>query len=140
MKRLRKGYKGKFTRYLIKRLKEEKVKNVRVKNGWISFEYDGEKIRNKIIIRKHECYVGSWARTKNKVYVDDSLKDEKDRKAVALHESVEKFITQKYGFPEDAESHEIATIKEREYLEKIGGNWKIHQIRVGKVWVKEGRK
>jgi len=120
-------------------LKKEKVKRVKIKNGWISFDYDGEKIRNKIVIRKHEGYVGSWARTTDKVYVDDNLKG-KDRDAIALHEAVEKFVTQKYGFPEDAESHDIATIKEREYLEKIGGDWKKHERKVHRVWRLEGRK
>ena len=137
---MRKGYKRRFTRYLIRMLKKEKVKRVKIKNGWISLEYDGEKIRNKIVIRKHEGYVGSWARTTDKVYVDDSLKEKKDRDAVALHEAVEKFVTQKYGFPEDAESHDIATIKEREYLEKIGGNWKKHERKVHRVWIMEGKK
>ena len=137
---MRKGYKRRFTRYLIRMLKKEKVKRVKIKNGWISLEYDGEKIRNKIVIRKHEGYVGSWARTTNKVYVDDSLKGKKDRDAVALHEAVEKFVTQKYGFPEDAESHDIATIKEREYLEKIRGDWKKHERKVHRVWRLEGRK
>jgi hypothetical protein len=138
--RVKKGYKRKFTKYLIKSLLKEKVKNVKIRRGWISFEYDGEKIRNKIVMRKHEGYVGSWARTKNKVYVDDDVKNKKDVHAIALHESIEKFITQKYGLPEDIESHEIATVKEREFLKKIGGDWRKHERLVEKVWEKEGKK
>ena len=138
--KIRKGYKRRFTKYLIRSLLKEKVKKVKIKKGWISFEFDGEKISNRIIMRKHEGYVGSWAKTKDKVYVDDDLKGKGDIHALALHESIEKFVTQKYGFPEDAESHEIATQKEKEFLEKMSGDWKKHQRKVEKVWIMEGKR
>ena len=136
---MKKKFRRRFTRYLIKSLMREKVKNVKIKNGWISLEYDGEKIRNRIIIRKHEGFVGSWAKTKDKIYIDNDLKG-KDRDAVAVHETVEKFVSQKYGLDEDTDAHKIATEKEREYLEKVGGNWRSHQMKVTKVWMREGRK
>jgi len=132
--------KSRFTRYLVKILKEEKIKNLRIKDGWISFEYDGERIRDKIVIKKHECFVGNWAKTKDKVYVDDDLKDKVDINAVALHEAVEKFVTQKYGLSEDVESHDIANAKEKEYLKKIGKSWEKHQRVVDKIWRMEGEK
>jgi len=140
MKKKKKMRRGRFTRYLIKSLMREKVKNVRVKNGWVSLEYDGEKIKYKIITKKHEWFVGSWARTKNKIYVDDDLKGKKDRDAVAVHEAVEKFVAQKYGLEEDREAHIVATEKEREFLEKIGGDWRKHQMKVAKVWIREGKR
>ena len=129
-----------FRRYLIKSLIREKVKNVEIKNGWISLEYDREKIKYRIVTKKHEYYVGSWAKTRNKVYIDNDLKGKKDRDAVAVHEAVEKFVSQKYGLDEDTDAHKIATEKEREYLKKIGGDWRSHQMKVTKVWMREGKK
>ncbi|MDI6826563.1 MAG: hypothetical protein QMD36_05285 [Candidatus Aenigmarchaeota archaeon] len=132
--------KKRFTRYLIKSLMREKVKNVKIKNDWISLEYDGEKIKNKIVIKRHEWFVGSWAKTRDKVYIDDDLKGKKNRDAIAVHEVIEKFVAQKYGLDEDTDAHKIATEKEREYFEKIGGNWRSHQMKVTRVWMREGKK
>lgn len=130
----------KFRTYLIKSLMREKVKNVKIKKDTISLEYDGEKITFKIVTKKHEYYVGSWAKTRDKIYIDNDLKGKKDRDAVAVHEAVEKFISQKYGLPEDTDAHIVATEKEREYLEKIGGDWRSHQMKVTRVWMREGKK
>ena len=138
--RLRKLRRRKFTKYLIKILIKEPIENLEIDDKWISFEYDGEEVSNEIIIKKHEGYVGSWAKTKNRVYIDDNLKGKKTIKAIALHESVEKLVAQKYGLGEDTDAHRVATAKEREFLEKIGGNWEEHQKKVTKVWKLEGEK
>ena len=129
-----------FTRYLLKSLMREKVKNVKIKGDWVSLEYDGEKIKNRIVTKKHEYYVGSWSKSKNEIFLDNDLKGKKDRDAVAVHETVEKFVSQKYGLAEDIDAHIVATEKEREYFEKIGGDWRSHQMKVTKVWMREGKK
>jgi len=134
-----KHHRGRFTKYLIKSLLREKVKNVKIKKDWISLEYDEEKIKNKIVTKKHEVHVGSWAKTRGKVYVDDDLKG-KNRDSVALHEAIEKFVAEKYGLDEDTDAHKIAEEKEEEYFKKIGGNWRSHQMKVTKVWMREGKK
>lgn len=139
MKKMRHG-KKKYTRYLIKSLLREKVKNVKITDKWISLEYDGEKIKNEIVIRKHECYVGTWAKRNDRIFIDNDLKTKKDRDAVAFHETIEKFVTQKYGLDEDTDAHRIANEKEKEYFEKSGGNWRSHQMKVTKVWMHEGKK
>ncbi|MCX6821808.1 MAG: hypothetical protein NTW30_03445 [Candidatus Aenigmarchaeota archaeon] len=133
-------HRGIFTRYLVRILKREKVKNIQFGKDWVSFEYDGEKIKNKIIIKKHESYVGSWAKTKDKIYIDDDIKGKIDVKAVALHESIEKFASQKYGLRYDVEAHDLADAKEKEFLERVDGTWIGHQRKVDKVWRKEGKK
>jgi len=133
-------HKGRFTRYLVRILKREKIKNIQFGKDWISFEYDGEKIKNKIIIKKHESYVGSWAKTKDRIYIDDNLKGKMDIKAVALHEAIEKFASQKYGLRYDVEAHDLADAKEKEFLERVDGTWVEHQRKVDKVWRKEGKK
>ncbi len=137
---MRLRHRGKFTKYLVRLLKKEKVKNVQFGKDWVSLEYDGEKIKDKIVIKKHESYVGSWVKTKDKVYVDDDLKGKVDVKAVALHEAIEKFIAQKYGLRDDREAHDLANFKEKEWLERIDGTWVEHQRKVDKVWRKEGKK
>jgi hypothetical protein len=137
---MRLRHRRKFTKYLVRLLKKEKVKNVQFGKDWVSLEYDGEKIKEKIVIKKHESYVGSWAKTKDKVYVDDDLKGKVDVKAVALHEAIEKFIAQKYGLRDDREAHDLANFKEKEWLERIDGTWVEHQRKVDKVWRKEGKK
>ncbi len=135
-----KRHRGKFLKYLVRLLKKEKVTNIQFGKDWVSLEYDEEKIKDKIVIKKHEKFVGSWAKTKDKIYVDDDLKGKIDSKAVALHEAIEKFIAQKYGLSDDFEAHDIANAKEREYLEKVDGTWMEHQRKVDKVWRKEGKK
>jgi hypothetical protein len=133
-------HRGKFTRYLVRILKREKVKNIQFGKNWISLEYDSEKIKDKIVIKKHEKHVGNWAKTKDVVYIDDDLKGKIDAKAVALHETIEKFVVQKYGFSDSLEAHDIANVKEREYLERIDGTWLEHQRKVDKAWRKERKK
>jgi len=138
--KLRRLRRRKFTKYLIKALIKEPIKNLEISDKWISFEYDDEEVSNEIIIKKHEGYVGSWAKTRNRVYIDDSLKGKKSIKAIALHESIEKLVAQKYGLGEDTDAHRVATAKEKEFLEKISGNWEEHQKKVTKVWKLEGEK
>lgn len=124
---------------LVERLKKEPVKNVKFTKDFISFEYDGKKIRNIIIIEKHQKFVGRWDKILNVVYLDDDLKG-LDLEAVALHESIEKYVSQKYGLKPFEEAHEIATVKEREYMERKKGNWASHQIKAGIIWKKEAAK
>ena len=138
--RLKKLRRRKFTKYLIKALIKEAIKKLEITDKWISFEYDGEEVSNEIIIKKHEVYVGSWAKSRNRVYIDDNIKEKKRIKALALHESIEKLVAQKYGLGEDTDAHRIATAKEKEFLEKIGGDWEKHQRKVHKVWKLEGEK
>jgi hypothetical protein len=138
--KIRKPHKRRFVKYLVGILKREKVKNVKFGKDWISLEYDGEKIKDKVVIKKHEGYVGTWAKTNDKVYIDDDLKGKIDVKAVALHEAIEKFISQKYGLRDDREAHGLANFKEKEFLERVDGTWMKHQRKVDKVWRKEGMK
>ena len=124
---------------ILAQLEDEPVKNVKFKKNWISLNYDGNNIKNQIIVEKHQEFVGRWDVDINIVYVDDDLKG-LDMEAIALHETIEKYISQKYDFDPYKESHDIATMKEREYIEKKKGKWKSHQIKVGKIWKNESKK
>ena len=124
---------------LLGRLEEEPVKKVRFSRDWVFIEYDGKVIVNHIIVDKHERCVGRWDMILNVVYVDDDLKG-LDMEAVVVHEAIEKYVSQKYNLDPYEEAHEIATAKEREYLEKHKGDWKSHQLKIAHIWKKESRR
>ena len=127
----------KVERNLIKKLKEKPIKNLKFKDDFISFEYDDAKIKCRMIVKRHEEWVGSWSKKKPIVYIDDDLRGI-ERRAVALHEAIERYITLTYGFGEDEESHDIALTKEREFLrKKVGNGWRSHQIKIGLIFKKE---
>jgi hypothetical protein len=137
---VRKRKLSKKKRELLRRLKKESVKKLKFKANWISLEFDKKKIKCRIVVKKHEKWIGSWSKKRPIVYVDDDLKGI-SRKAIALHEAVERYITLTYGFGEDKESHDVALIKEREFLKKMLGNgWRSHQARVAHIFRKERKK
>jgi len=125
---------------LIRSLMMKQLKNVKFGKDWVSLEYDGKKIKNKIKIVKHEWGVGDWDRKKNIVFIDDDLKRKRDVQSVALHECIEKYVAQKYKLNVDDEAHPIAEAVEKRYYRILDGSWKVHQKKVEKVWIKEGMK
>jgi len=124
---------------LIGRLEDEPIKKVKFTRGTVSLEYDGKKLKNRIVIEEHETFVGRWDIDINAVYVDNDL-DELDMQAVAVHETIEKYVSQKYDLDPYKKAHYIATVKEREFLKRHRKDWKSHQIKVGKVWRKEAKR
>jgi len=124
---------------LIGRLEEESIKNVKFRRGWIFFEYDRKKLKNQIVIEKHQEFVGRWDSDINVVYVDDDLVGI-DMEAVAVHETIEKYVSQKYDLDPYREAHDIATLKEREFIEENKGNWQSHQLKVAHIWRKESKR
>ncbi len=121
------------------RLERKSIKNIKFNKGWIFLEFDGEKLKNKIIVEKHQKFVGRWDMIINAVYVDDDLEG-LDMEAVAVHETIEKYVSQKYNLDTYGDAHVIATTKEREFIEKKKGNWKSHQIKISNIWKKESSK
>jgi len=124
---------------LIRRLEEESFKNVKFRRGWVSLEYDGKKLKNQIVIEKHQKFVGRWDQDINAVYLDDDLEGI-DMEAVAVHETIEKYISQKYEFDPYREAHAIATLKEKEFIKENKGNWQSHQLKVAHIWRKESKR
>lgn len=134
----RKKFKSK--KKLIRSLMMKHAKNVKFGKNWISLEYDGKKIKNRIKIVKHEWGVGDWDRSKNVVFIDNDLIRKRDIRLVALHECIEKYVAQKYKLNVDDEAHPIAEAVEKRYFTMTDGSWKRHQKKVEKVWIKEGMK
>lgn len=122
----------------IERLKRLLPTNVKFDDNKISLNYDRTFLSNHVHIRKHEPYVGVWHKYRNDVYIDKDLKVKRDLMAVALHESVEKYVAQKYRFDPNGDAHSIANAVEKNYLERVGGKWNEHQDKVKKVWKEEG--
>jgi hypothetical protein len=155
IKKLGKGWHGhplrhRFARFGVKtkqpkektaspeRLKRLLPTNVHYEDSKISFSYDGTFISNHVHVKKHEGFVGVWHKFRNDVYIDKDLKTKRDLEAVALHESIEKYVSQKYGFNPDGEAHNIANAVEKAFLERMGGKWDAHQEKVKEVWREEG--
>jgi hypothetical protein len=107
----------------------------------ISVRFFGEKFSYRIVV-KREVNVGSWNRREGEIYIDKDMFEPKDMdsfKALCVHEAIEKFLVERFGLKVDEESHLVATAKEQQYLERIGGNWRSHQLKVYHLWDKLDR-
>ena len=101
---------------LAQELAEEPVRNVSYTPESISLTFNGELISNEIQIKPHESWVGSWSRKKQVIYIDDDLPEEW-RETIAVHETIEKYLRERYGLNENAEGHETAEeIEKRNFL------------------------
>lgn len=111
---------------IIKKLSKLKVSNVVFKDNWISLTFDGHHLKNKAV-KKRTGVVGDWSRKSNEVYYEPYLKRE-DIVPILVHETVEKFVTEKYGLDVDKESHKIAEAVERNFI--ASKSWRAHQQRI----------
>jgi len=123
----------------VKVLMRSPVKDVRFSEGnrRISLSFAGERAAYAIRVQR-EVYVGHWGR-KSGIHIDRAMLSKgrsKSFKALAVHEAVEKFLVERYGLREDEEAHVVATAKERQYLERAGGDWNAHQASVYRLWAK----
>jgi hypothetical protein len=137
-------------RSLIAKLSSKRARFVSVKNGHLSLRFDSHLLRNRIM-RKHDPGIGNWARKHNVIYYDERLK-QPDIMPVLVHESVEKYVAQKYGLHTQSEAHKIAMAAEknfigdeccRQFRERCthsGRCWRMHQMRVQGTWLVENRK
>ncbi|MFH1544771.1 MAG: hypothetical protein ABIE23_01590 [archaeon] len=124
---------------LMKRLLREPVKNMEFNKNSVSFEFDGRKIKDRIVF-KREPHVGEWSRKKNTVFIDKELERKRSIHAISLHEAIEKYLNERYGLKTQEEAHAIAEKKERTFLKSVGGNWRSHELMVYWLWHKKGEK
>ncbi|MBU2099933.1 hypothetical protein KKG83_00055 [Candidatus Micrarchaeota archaeon] len=125
---------------LIKKLLNTPVKNIKFSGKKISFEFFENKITDLIELKK-EDHVAEWSRRHKKIFIDKkfSKKDlNKSFKALCVHEAVEKFLAEKMHFNVDNQAHLVATRKEKEFLKKLKGNWRSHELIVYWNWHKQG--
>lgn len=110
----------------------------------ISATFFGEKISYRIVVRRVKG-IGNWSRKREEIYIDKQIAT-KNRlphtasfKALCVHETVEKFLVEKYGLNVDNEAHVVAVKKEKQFLKRMGGYWKSHQMLVYRKWSKLGK-
>ncbi len=124
----------------VKILLKAPVTQVNFSRRKISLTFFGHRISDKIMV-KHEDHVADWSRRRKEIFIDKKIgeKDmEKSFRALCIHEVIEKFLVEKFGLRLDSEAHVVATRKEKEYLKKLRGNWKSHELIVYWDWHKLG--
>lgn len=111
---------------LVKKLSKLKVGRVAFKDNWISLIFDGHRLKNKAIKRRTSS-IGNWSRKRKAVYYKPDLKKE-DIIPILVHETVEKYVTEKYGLDVDKESHKVADFVEKSFI--ASRSWRAHQQRI----------
>lgn len=124
----------------IKILMKVSITKVKFSGKRVSLNFFGHRISDQFTIKK-EDHVAEWSRRRKEIFIDKNFSEEereKSFKALCVHEVIEKFLVEKFGLKLDKEAHSIATQKEKEYLKKIGGNWRNHELEVFWDWHKLG--
>ena len=120
----------------IKLLLKHPVRDVKFSGRKISLTFFGHRLSDKIVSLR-EPHVAEWSRRRKEIFIDKKISTNDRRKsfkALCVHEVIEKFLTEHFGFRTDKESHIIATQKEKEYLKYLGGNWESHELIVYWDW------
>lgn len=124
----------------VKILLKAPITQVQFSGRKISLTFFGHRISDKVMV-KREDHVADWSRRRKEIFIDKKI-SEKDReksfKVLCIHEVIEKFLVEKFGLKLDTEAHIVATQKEKEYLKKLDGNWKSHELIVYWDWHKLG--
>lgn len=121
---------------LVRRLSTQHASNVKLYNGFISLTFDNRRIRNKVV-KKHERSIAEWSRGKKEVFYDEHVKKE-DILPLLVHETIEKYVTEKYGLDVDTESHKIAQAAERRFIKRSKHEeWATHEKRIERLWERE---
>jgi hypothetical protein len=108
----------------------------------ISFRFDNHMIRNHVMINKHEIYVGNWSRNNNVIKVDDDILRSRDKNvliSLALHESIEKYVSQRYSLRANTEAHIIAETVEYRWATAHHIDWARYDLLADMIRKKEDR-
>jgi len=129
-----------FVKFLVK----SPVKDVKFSKGCkrVSLAFLGGRVRYAVRVGR-EAYVAEWSRRRPEIRVDAAMLPRgsgrlREFRALCVHEAVEKHLAERYGLPADREAHDVATAKERQYLQRAGGDWRKHQAAVCRVWKRRG--
>jgi hypothetical protein len=125
---------------LVKILLKSPVKDIKITKQRIALSFFNHRIADKIKIAR-ENHVAEWSRKRREIFIDRGFgkKEEiKSFRALCIHELIESFLVKEFGFKLDEEAHIVATQKEKEYLERVKGNWKSHELKVFWDWHKLG--
>ncbi len=125
-----------FVRILLK----APLGDVRFSGRKISLKFFGHRISDSVVIRKEE-HVAEWSRMRKEIFIDKKITShdrKKSFRALCVHEAIEKFLVEHFGLRLDEEAHVVATKKEKEYLKRIKGNWRSHELIIYWDWHKLG--
>ena len=129
-------------REFVKVLLKAPIRDVKFFKNSISLTFFGHRISDKIRIKLEE-HVAECSRKRKEIFIDKKIAfsdKKKSFKALCVHELIEKFLTEKFRLKTDEEAHLVATRKEKEYLEKINGNWRSHEQMAYWNWHNHGEK
>jgi hypothetical protein len=125
---------------LAENLAKKAVKDVWYTGKRIRLNFDDEYLSNTIKVLKHEEWVGSWDKKGRPiVYIDDDV-PEKFRPSLAIHETVEKYLWERYRLDPNAEGHEVAEeVEKRWFLKNLGTkkDWEDYSKLVERIHRKE---
>jgi len=125
-----------FLRLLLK----APLRDVKFNGNRVSLTFFSHRLSDRVVI-KRENHVAEWSRKRKEVFIDKGITN-KDRgkslKALCVHEVIEKFLNERFGLRTETEAHTVATKKEKEYLESLGGNWRSHELIVYWDWHRMG--
>ena len=120
----------------VKSLLKSPVTGVRFLGRKVSLTFFGHRISDKFTI-KQEDHVAEWSRKRKEIFIDKDFSERERKKsfqALCVHEIIEKYLVEKFGLKLDGEAHIVATQKEKEYLKRIGVNWRSHELEVFWDW------
>ena len=80
----------------------------------ISIQFDGQTLKNTIRIVPHEVWCASWSKSPD-ILIDDDI-PEKWHLPLALHETLEKYLAQRYGLSGTVEGHFMANAIEKKWF------------------------
>src|SRR3989344_4285240 len=132
--------KKRSNRDFIKVLLKIPVKSIRFSKNRVSLNFFNHRISDKIVL-KREDHVAEWSRKKKEIFIDKGFGNkemEKSFRALCIHEVIESFLVKEFGLKLDEEAHVVATLKEKEYLKSVKGNWRSHELKVFWDWHKMG--
>jgi hypothetical protein len=112
---------------VISKLKKGSLTEYRFTGNHVSFKFDGQRISNDIVYKKHEGNLGNWGHRldDNRVFIDKDI-PKRYLPQMAVHESVEQFASEKFGL-KYAEAHALANYWEKKYADKHGIDWETSQ-------------
>ncbi len=118
---------------LIRELSKQHATNVAFRHGFISLTFDSRRLRNRAV-KKRVHVIADWSRGKKEVYYDKHVK-ERDILPLLVHETIEKYVTEKYSMDMDKESHKIAQAVERRFI-RSRRKWENYEKRINRLWEK----
>lgn len=116
----------------------QKPRNVTLRKGYITLQFDGEILSNRVKILPHVKMVASWNPHGNEIYFDDDM-PRKYFIPLGVHESIEKYLYEKYGIDPLIQGHELADeIEKRWFIPRYGEKeWEAYSREVERVYRKE---